>query len=69
VENGNIEKFSEGVIRLLKDHDLANAIGANARKYVMSECSWSAGAEKMESLYYDLLDRRNRLTESSSESF
>jgi glycosyltransferase involved in cell wall biosynthesis len=59
VENGNIEKFSEGVIRLLKDQDLANSLGANARQYVMAECTWGTAAEKIESLYYNLLDRRN----------
>jgi glycosyltransferase involved in cell wall biosynthesis len=60
VENGSVETFSAGVIRLLQDRDFAAGLGSNARRFVMSEYTWDKAAEKMESIYYDLLDRRNQ---------
>jgi glycosyltransferase involved in cell wall biosynthesis len=60
VENGSVEAFSEGVIRLLQDRDLAASLGSNARRFVMSEYTWDRAAEKMETIYYDLLEQRKK---------
>jgi glycosyltransferase involved in cell wall biosynthesis len=55
VENGNVEAFSQGVIRLIDDPELAACLGRNARRHVLSEYTWDKAAEKMESIYYELL--------------
>ncbi|MFZ2630633.1 MAG: glycosyltransferase family 4 protein [Desulfosalsimonadaceae bacterium] len=57
VENGNVDAFAKGVIRLLQDRELADRLGSNARQLVMAEFTWDKAAEKMEVVYQRVLNR------------
>ena len=51
VANEDVRAFARGVLGLLDDAALARKMGANARRHVLEEYSWSRAAEKMESVY------------------
>ena len=57
VENGNVDEFAKGIIRLLQDRKLADRLGSNARQLVMTEFTWEKAAEKIEAVYQRVLNR------------
>jgi glycosyltransferase involved in cell wall biosynthesis len=51
------ERFSEQIIRLLTDHDLYCGISANARQLVLSRYDWDSIANRMSSVYAELVNK------------
>lgn len=50
------QEFSDCVLRLLEDGDLADQMGRNARKTAESEYSWAVLAKSLEQFYYSVLN-------------
>jgi glycosyltransferase involved in cell wall biosynthesis len=50
-EDGDIEGFADGVLRLLDEPELAEALGAGARRFVELNHSWGRSAELIEAVY------------------
>ena len=59
VENGDISAFAEGILKLLREPDLAERLGRQARDSVLANFTWEIAAEKCETLYRRLLDERS----------
>jgi len=57
VPDGDVEAFSDAILRLLSDRELAARLGANARALAQSEMSWARNAERTESVYERVLER------------
>ena len=55
VENGNIDAFADGILKLLDEPQLADELGRNAREAVLANYTWDIAAERCESLYRRLL--------------
>jgi len=53
--SGDTEAFAQGIVRLLEDRPLADAIGAGARQYVLENRRWPVVAERCEKIYRQLL--------------
>ncbi len=55
VENGDIDAFAEGILKLLDEPDLSERLGRQARESVLSNYTWEIAADKCEALYRRLL--------------
>ena len=55
VENGNIDAFADGILKLLDEPQLAEQLGRNAREAVLANYTWDIAAARCESLYRRLL--------------
>lgn len=55
VEDGNVTAFATGVLRLLRDDDLARRLGDNARNEARSNYSWEKTAARVEAVYHKVL--------------
>ena len=55
VNLGNVDGLAEAVIRLLSDENLRQKMGVNGRKFVLENYTWDICAEKMLSIYRELL--------------
>ena len=55
VENGDIDAFAEGILKLLDEPDLSDRLGRQARESVLSNYTWEIAADKCEALYRRLL--------------
>jgi len=51
----NIEKFSDNIIRLLKDKELASKMGKAARQFVIMKHDWKIIGEKLNEVYKKLI--------------
>jgi glycosyltransferase involved in cell wall biosynthesis len=60
VENGSIDAFAQGIIKLLEDEALATQLGNNARDYVLTELTWDKAAEKVEAALTSALANKGR---------
>ena len=56
-ENGDIRGFADAVVRLLLDRPLAQRLGDNAFEFLKEEYDWIKIAERIETVYYDLVNR------------
>ena len=56
-ENGNVADFSKCVLRLLDDPDLSAKLGRNARRHVLLNYTWEKAAEKIETIYYKVIEQ------------
>jgi glycosyltransferase involved in cell wall biosynthesis len=54
VEDGDVEGFAEGIVRLLRDRELARRLGTEARARVAREGSWERTATDVETVYRKL---------------
>lgn len=50
--------FAEGVVRLLRDRDLAEALAANARRLVEARYTWEHSVAQLEAIYRSAIERR-----------
>jgi len=57
VNLGNVDGLAEAVIRLLSDENLRQKMGVNGRKFVLENYTWDICAEKMLSVYRELLGK------------
>ena len=55
VENGNIDAFADGIIKLLDDPQFAAQLGSNARAAVLENYTWDIAAQRCETLYRSML--------------
>src|SRR6266513_360824 len=55
VPNHDCEALGQGIITLLKDHELAARLGANARTTVLADFDWRRICERIERIYERLL--------------
>jgi glycosyltransferase involved in cell wall biosynthesis len=55
VKLGNVGGLADAVIRLLSDENLRQKMGVNGRKFVLENYTWDICAEKMLSVYRELL--------------
>lgn len=53
VENGNIAKFAEAIIKIIRDADLKNKLGKNSYLTIKDEYEWSILAKKIEQIYFN----------------
>lgn len=52
------ESIAGAIIRLLKDEELRQRIGAAGRRFVMEHLSWDGIAKQMEEFYMNILEKR-----------
>jgi len=55
VKRGNTDELADAVMRLLSDKNLRQKMGVNGRKFVLENYTWDICAEKMLSVYRELL--------------
>ena len=55
VADADATAFAEGIMTLLDDPELADALGREARHYVEANCRWPAIAERVQAVYGTLL--------------
>ena len=55
VKRGSTDGLADAVVRLLSDKDLRQKMGVNGRRFVSDNYTWDICAEKMLSLYRELL--------------
>jgi glycogen(starch) synthase len=55
VKCGNTDDLADAMIRLLSDKNLRQKMGANGRKFVLEKYTWDICAEKMLTIYRELL--------------
>jgi glycosyltransferase involved in cell wall biosynthesis len=55
VKCGNTDDLADAMIRLLSDSNLRQEMGANGRKFVLENYTWDICAEKMLTVYRELL--------------
>ena len=55
VNCGNTDDLADAMIRLLSDNNLRQKMGANGRKFVLENYTWDICAEKMLTVYRELL--------------
>jgi glycogen(starch) synthase len=55
VKRGNTDELADAVIRLLSDKNLRQKMGVNGHKFVLENYTWDICAEKMLSVYQELL--------------
>ena len=55
VADADATAFAEGILTLLDDPELADALGREARRYVEANCRWPAIAERVQAVYERLL--------------
>jgi glycosyltransferase involved in cell wall biosynthesis len=53
--DGDADGFAEGVLALLADRPLADALGRNARRFVQANHSWARSVDRTEEIYAGLL--------------
>lgn len=58
VRDGDIEGFAEGLLTLINDVELAEALGAGARRFVEAEHNWDRSAELLEEIFRRLIAAR-----------
>ena len=51
VPNADATAFAEGILTVLDDPELADALGREARRYVEANCRWPAIAERVQAVY------------------
>ena len=51
VADADASAFAEGILAILDDPDLADALGRGARRYVEANCRWPAIAERVQAVY------------------
>jgi glycogen(starch) synthase len=56
VKRGNTDELADAVMRLLSDKNLRQKMGITGRKFVLENYTWDICAEKMLSVYQELLD-------------
>jgi glycosyltransferase involved in cell wall biosynthesis len=55
VKNGDSNSFAEGILKLIKQPDLARRLGINARKSAMDTYCWDSIVNKLEEVYKKVL--------------
>ena len=55
VKNGDSNGFAEGILQLIKQPELAQTLGINARKSVIDTYSWDSIVTKLEGVYKKVL--------------
>jgi glycogen(starch) synthase len=55
VKRGDSDELADAVMRLLSDENLRQKMGVNGRKFVLEKYTWDICAEKMLSIYRELL--------------
>lgn len=58
VNSRDPKSIAGAIIRLLKDEDLRQRIGAAGRRFVMEHLSWDGIARQMEEFYMNILEKR-----------
>jgi glycosyltransferase involved in cell wall biosynthesis len=58
VRDGDIEGFAEGVLTLIANVGLADALGSGARRFVEGQHNWDRSAESLEDIFQRLIARR-----------
>lgn len=66
VENGNIDAFAEGVVKLLDEPQFAEELGRNARQAVLDNYTWDIAAERCEKLYRRMLGHEKQQLEGAA---
>jgi glycosyltransferase involved in cell wall biosynthesis len=61
VRDGDIEGFAEGVLALIANVELADALGSGARRFVEAQHSWGRSAELLEDIFRRLIARRTEV--------
>lgn len=56
VENGDIDAFARGILKLLDEPQFADELGRKARESVLANFTWDIAAKRCEVLYRRLLD-------------
>ena len=56
VDNGDIDAFAGGILKLLDEPHLADDLGRGAREAVLANFTWDIAAERCEALYRRMLD-------------
>ena len=56
VRNGDIEQMAKFIINLLKNLNLREKLGMNAKRKVLSEYGWDSLSKKIENIYYNVLN-------------
>ncbi|MCC7402054.1 MAG: glycosyltransferase [Chitinophagaceae bacterium] len=57
--SGDINKFSENMLRLVEDDDLRKRMGEKGADFVMNHFSYQRLVSDMKNLYFDLLEKKN----------
>jgi glycosyltransferase involved in cell wall biosynthesis len=58
VKDHDWQALGQGIITVLKDPVFAQTLGRNSRQWVSENLSWPNLAEKIEKIYFDLLERQ-----------
>lgn len=58
VRDGDVEGFAEGALTLMGNVELADALGAGARRFVESQHSWDRSAQLLDDIFRRLIARR-----------
>ena len=61
VENGDYEEFVKGVFLLLDNREMAETLGANARKFIDEKFTWSSKAKEIMAIYGSVLKLKQAL--------
>ena len=56
VENENIDRMAEWIIKLLKNRDLREKMGLNAKNSLKGKYDWDSLAKKVETVYFHLIE-------------
>lgn len=57
VPDGDVDAFAAGALALIENTELADALGASARRFVEAHHSWDHSARKLEQIFRRLVDR------------
>lgn len=57
VPDGDVEAFAAGALALIENTQLADALGASARRFVEAHHSWDYSAQKLEQIFRRLVER------------
>lgn len=58
VPDGDIDGFAEGALTLIRNGELADALGSGARRFVEAQHNWDRSAEVIEKIFRRLIARR-----------
>ncbi len=61
VPDGDCEAMGQAIVKLLRDSEFANRLGANARRTVLSQFDWRLLCRKIEVIYEGLVEHAGRV--------